>query len=174
MVPGYGKAGAALVAHDKVDKIAFTGSTEVGKLVQQGAAMNNLKRTTLELGGKSPNIIFKDADLNDAVEQAHFGLFFNMVIYFGILFIIVICTKSTSPQVILSNAFRLFLIYLCQGQCCCAGSRTFVHDSIYDEFVEKSVLRAKSRSVGDPFDLKIEQGPQVSSDSNQTVHLVVS
>lgn len=84
VIPGYGKTGAALVAHNKVDKIAFTGSTEVGKLIQQGAA-NNLKRVTLELGGKSPNIIFKDADLNDAVERAHFGLFFNMVTYFGTL-----------------------------------------------------------------------------------------
>lgn len=79
VVPGYGKAGAALVAHNNVDKIAFTGSTEIGKLIKQGAAMGNLKRTTLELGGKSPNIIFKDADLDHAVETAHFALFFNMV-----------------------------------------------------------------------------------------------
>lgn len=81
VVPGYGSAGAALVAHNKVDKIAFTGSTEVGKLVKQTAAMHNLKRTTLELGGKSPNIILKDVDMNEAVETAHFGLFFNMVIF---------------------------------------------------------------------------------------------
>ncbi|CAL1682892.1 unnamed protein product [Lasius platythorax] len=125
VVPGYGKTGAALVAHNKVDKIAFTGSTEVGKLINQNAAKGNLKRTTLELGGKSPNIILKDVDLNHAVETAHFGLFFNM------------------------------------GQCCCAGSRTFVQANIYDEFVEKSALRAKSKTVGDPFDLKIEQGPQI-------------
>lgn len=72
------------MAHNKVDKIAFTGSTEVGKLINQNAAINNLKRTTLELGGKSPNIILKDVDLNHAVEEAHFGLFFNMVIYIGI------------------------------------------------------------------------------------------
>lgn len=85
VVPGYGKTGAALVAHDKVDKIAFTGSTEVGKLIQRGAS-NTLKRVTLELGGKSPNIIFKDVNVDDAVETAHFGLFFNMVIYFGILY----------------------------------------------------------------------------------------
>lgn len=57
--------------------------------------------------------------------------------------------------------FHLFFSNLCQGQCCCAGSRTFVQANIYDEFVEKSALRAKSRTVGDPFDLKIEQGPQV-------------
>lgn len=72
------------MAHNKVDKIAFTGSTEVGKLINQNAAINNLKRTTLELGGKSPNIILKDVDLNHAVEGAHFGLFFNMVIYISI------------------------------------------------------------------------------------------
>ena len=80
VVPGFGEAGAALVNHPDVDKVAFTGSTEVGKLVKQGAAMSNLKRTTLELGGKSPNIILKDADFDHAVESAHFGLFFNMVI----------------------------------------------------------------------------------------------
>ncbi|XP_012259114.1 aldehyde dehydrogenase, mitochondrial [Athalia rosae] len=128
VVPGYGKAGAALVAHDEVDKIAFTGSTEVGKLIQQGSGTGKLKRTTLELGGKSPNIIFKDADLDHAVESAHFALFFNM------------------------------------GQCCCAGSRTYVEDAIYDEFVERSAARAKKRTVGDPFDLKIEQGPQVDEE----------
>lgn len=81
VVPGFGDAGASLVQHPDVDKVAFTGSTEVGKLVATGAAQSNLKRTTLELGGKSPNIIFSDADLDEAVETAHFGLFFNMVIY---------------------------------------------------------------------------------------------
>lgn len=79
VVPGDGKTGTALVAHNLVDKIAFTGSTEVGKLIKQGAAINNLKRTTLELGGKSPNIILDDADLDHAVETAHFALFYNMV-----------------------------------------------------------------------------------------------
>lgn len=82
VVPGFGKAGAHLVQHMDVDKVAFTGSTEVGKLVKQGAAMSNLKRTTLELGGKSPNIICADADFDHAVETSHFGLFFNMVNYF--------------------------------------------------------------------------------------------
>jgi aldehyde dehydrogenase (NAD+) len=81
IVPGHGKTGAALVEHNKVDKIAFTGSTEVGKLIKQVAGKTNLKRTTLELGGKSPNIILKDVDVNSAVENAHFGLFFNMVIW---------------------------------------------------------------------------------------------
>lgn len=77
VVPGFGNAGEALVKHPDVDKIAFTGSTEVGKLIQINAA-NTLKRTTLELGGKSPNIVLSDTDLDYAVETSHFGLFFNM------------------------------------------------------------------------------------------------
>ena len=78
IVPGFGEtAGAALAEHMDVDKIAFTGSTEVGKLVMQAAAKSNLKRVTLELGGKSPNIVFADADLDAAVAGAHFALFFN-------------------------------------------------------------------------------------------------
>ena len=126
MLPGYGPtAGAAIARHMDVDKVAFTGSTEVGQLIMEAAAKSNLKRVTLELGGKSPNIVFADTDLDDAVEGAHFGLFFN------------------------------------HGQCCCAGSRVFVEEKIYDEFVEKSGARAKSRTVGDPFDPKTEQGPQV-------------
>lgn len=129
VVPGYGPtAGAAIAGHHDVDKVAFTGSTEIGHLVMAAAAQSNLKRVTLELGGKSPNIIFADCDLDYAVEQAHFGLFFN------------------------------------QGQCCCAGSRIFVEDKIYDEFVAKSVARAQRRSVGNPFDLNVEQGPQVDED----------
>jgi aldehyde dehydrogenase (NAD+) len=99
-----------------VDKVAFTGSTEVGHLIMKAAAETNLKRVTLELGGKSPNIVFADADLDQAIEGAHFALFFN------------------------------------QGQCCCAGSRLFVEEKIYDQFVEKSVARAKKRTVRSPFD----------------------
>jgi phenylacetaldehyde dehydrogenase len=76
VVPGYGEtAGAALAAHDDVDKVAFTGSTEVGKLIVQAAA-GNLKKLTLELGGKSPNIVFDDADTS-AVEGAANAIFFN-------------------------------------------------------------------------------------------------
>lgn len=125
VLPGYGDAGAALSNHPDVDKVAFTGSTEVGKRIQQASGNTNLKRVTLELGGKSPNIILADSDLDYAVETSHFGLFFNM------------------------------------GQCCCAGSRTFIEDKIYDEFVERSAERAKKRTVGDPFDVNNEQGPQV-------------
>ncbi|SRR5579871_3087677 len=126
ILPGYGPtAGAAIASHMDIDKVAFTGSTEVGQLVMEAAARSNLKRVTLELGGKSPNIIFADVDLDEAVEGAHFGLFFN------------------------------------HGQCCCAGSRVFVEEKIYDKFVEKSGARAKRRTVGDPFNPTTEQGPQV-------------
>jgi aldehyde dehydrogenase (NAD+) len=129
VVPGYGPtAGAALASHMDVDKIAFTGETTTGKVVMTAAAQSNLKRVSLELGGKSPNIVFADADLDAAIEGAYFGLFFN------------------------------------QGQCCCAGSRLFVQEGVYDEFVEKVAAKAKSRKVGDPFSPETEQGPQVSQE----------
>jgi 5-carboxymethyl-2-hydroxymuconate semialdehyde dehydrogenase len=77
IVPGFGPtAGAALVRHPLVDKIAFTGSTEVGKEIQRESAAT-LKRVSLELGGKSPNIVFADADVDAAVEGALLGVFFN-------------------------------------------------------------------------------------------------
>src|SRR5690349_18062673 len=77
VVPGYGEtAGAALAAHPDVDKVAFTGSTEVGKLILN-AASGNLKKVSLELGGKSPNIVFGDADLDTAIAGAASAIFFN-------------------------------------------------------------------------------------------------
>uniref|UniRef100_A0A8B9JT72 Aldehyde dehydrogenase 2 family member, tandem duplicate 2 n=1 Tax=Astyanax mexicanus TaxID=7994 RepID=A0A8B9JT72_ASTMX len=96
--------------------------------LSQAAGASNLKKVTLELGGKSPNIILSDANMEEAVEQAHMAIFFNM------------------------------------GQCCSAGSRTYVQESIYNEFVERSVERAKKRVVGNPFDLKTDQGPQVDDE----------
>jgi aldehyde dehydrogenase (NAD+) len=129
VVPGYGPtAGAALSGHMDVDKIAFTGETSTGQLVMTAAAQSNLKRVSLELGGKSPNIVFADADLDAAIEGAYAGLFFN------------------------------------QGQCCCAGSRLFVEEKAYDQFIDKMLKRTKGRKVGDPFDLATEQGPQVSQE----------
>lgn len=126
ILPGYGPtAGGSIANHPDVDKVAFTGSTEVGHLIMEASAKSNLKRVTLELGGKSPNVVFADADMDQAIEGSHFALFFN------------------------------------QGQCCCAGSRVFVEEKCYDEFVSKSAARAKKRTVGDPFDSKTEQGPQV-------------
>jgi acyl-CoA reductase-like NAD-dependent aldehyde dehydrogenase len=78
VIPGFGEtAGARLASHPDVDKIAFTGSTEVGKLIAKASADSNLKRVSLELGGKSPNIVFADADLARAVSGAFFGIFFN-------------------------------------------------------------------------------------------------
>ncbi|KAG9138041.1 hypothetical protein Leryth_001301 [Lithospermum erythrorhizon] len=129
IVSGFGPtAGAALASHMDVDKLAFTGSTETGKVVLELAAKSNLKPVTLELGGKSPFIICEDADIDKAVELAHFALFFN------------------------------------QGQCCCAASRTFVHERVYDEFVEKAKARAMKRVVGDPYKKGVEQGPQIDSE----------
>jgi aldehyde dehydrogenase (NAD+) len=78
VVPGFGEtAGAALTGHMDVDKVAFTGEGTTGKIVMTAAAQSNLKRVSLELGGKSPNIVFADADLDAAIEGAYFGLFFN-------------------------------------------------------------------------------------------------
>jgi aldehyde dehydrogenase (NAD+) len=129
VVPGFGPtAGAALSGHMDVDKIAFTGEYTTGQIIMEAAARSNLKRVTLELGGKSPNVVFADADLDAAVAGAYFGLFFN------------------------------------QGQCCCAGSRLFVEDSIHDQFVDKILKHAKAQKVGDPFDPETTQGPQVSQE----------
>lgn len=125
VVPGYGPtAGASIVKHPDVDKVAFTGEHRTAQIIMQDAAMT-LKRLTFELGGKSPNVVFADADLDAAVQGAHFGLFFN------------------------------------QGQCCCAGSRVFVEESIHEKFVDRLVELNKSRRLGDPFDQETEQGPQV-------------
>jgi aldehyde dehydrogenase (NAD+) len=78
ILPGYGPtAGAAIASHMEIDKVAFTGSTEVGRLIMEMAAKSNLKRVTLELGGKAPNIVLSDADLDSAVKGAVTGIFFN-------------------------------------------------------------------------------------------------
>ena len=134
VLPGYGATtGAAISGHPRIHKVAFTGSTPVGKLVMQAAAQSNCKAVTLELGGKSPNIVFDDADVDAAVEISHHAIFFK------------------------------------QGQCCIAGSRTLVHSAVYDEFVRKSVARAKTRLIGDPSRPGVEHGPQVSQRQFDTV-----
>lgn len=125
VVPGYGPtAGAALVAHPGVDKIAFTGELSTAKIIQKEAA-ESMKRLTFELGGKSPNVIFADADLDAAIDGAHFALYFN------------------------------------QGQCCCAGSRLFVEQKVYDEVIDRIAEKNKATRIGDPFDPETQQGPQV-------------
>jgi len=128
VVPGYGEtAGAALAAHPDVDKIAFTGSTEVGKLILQAAA-GNLKKVSLELGGKSPNIVFDDADMKASIPGAANAIFFN------------------------------------HGQCCCAGSRLYVDQAIFDEVVGGVADHAKKIKVGHGFDPDTNMGPLVSEE----------
>jgi phenylacetaldehyde dehydrogenase len=78
IVTGFGEtAGAPLAAHPDVDKVAFTGSTEVGKLIVRAAGESNLKKVTLELGGKSPNVVFSDSDIDSAIAGAASAIFFN-------------------------------------------------------------------------------------------------
>lgn len=133
IVSGFGDIGAHLARHSGVDKVAFTGSTEVGYDIMRNSHVNNLKRVTLELGGKSANIITKHADFNKAVSQASMSLFFNA------------------------------------GQCCIAGSRTYVHSSIYDRFVEASAKQASSIRLGHSLDPNTDQGPLVSKDQMDRV-----
>lgn len=134
VVPGYGATtGSAISSHMRIHKVAFTGSTGVGKLVMQAAGASNCKAITLELGGKSPCIVFDDAQLDEAIEISHHAIFFN------------------------------------QGQCCVAGSRTLVQESIYDEFVQKAVARAAHRKVGHPSVPGVEHGAQVSQRQFDTV-----
>jgi len=112
IVPGGDLTGKMLVEHPGVDKIAFTGSTDVGfKIMEAAARSHNMKRVSLELGGKSPAIICNDADIDSAVAITHLGLFLN------------------------------------QGQCCCAGSRIFVHEKVYDEYVEKQAKAVEARKL---------------------------
>jgi aldehyde dehydrogenase (NAD+) len=116
IVPGSGaEVGDYLVQHPKVNKVAFTGSTPIGKDIM-GKASETLKRVTLELGGKSPNLVFEDADLDAAVDGSLYGIFYN------------------------------------SGQSCEARSRLYVHENIYDEFIQKFVEKTKKLVLGNPFD----------------------
>ena len=129
VIPGYGPtAGAAISLHPDIDKVAFTGSTDVGHLIKESAGKSNLKRVSLELGGKSPLVVFADADMDNAIEFAHNAVFAN------------------------------------HGQNCCAGSRTFVQEDIYDQFVNRSKELALKRVVGDPFKDGTQQGPQIDEE----------
>jgi phenylacetaldehyde dehydrogenase len=133
IVPGFGEtAGAALAAHPDVDKIAFTGSTEVGRLIVD-AARGNLKKISLELGGKSPNIVFPDADLDSAIAGSAAAIFFN------------------------------------QGQCCTAGSRLFVHKSIFDKVVDGVAQETKNFHIGPGIDPSTNLGPLVSKEQQDRV-----
>ncbi|KAL6882014.1 hypothetical protein ACP4OV_011486 [Aristida adscensionis] len=134
VVPGFGAtAGAALAAHMDVDKLSFTGSTEVGRLVMEAAAKSNLKSVSLELGGKSPILVFDDADVDVAVNLVNFATYTN------------------------------------KGEICVAGTRIYVQEGIYDAFVKKAAELAKKSVVGDPFNPRVNQGPQVDKDQYEKV-----
>ena len=133
LVTGLGEeAGAPLASHPLVDKVAFTGSTEVGKLITKAAA-GNLKKVSLELGGKSPTIIFPDADIDAAIAGAASAIFFN------------------------------------HGQCCCAGSRLFAHEKVFDKVTEGISKIADQIKVGPGMDTSTEMGPLVSDEQFQKV-----
>lgn len=126
IVSGFGKiTGEALTTHPKVKKIAFTGSTATGRHIYQNAA-KTLKKCTLELGGKSPNIIFADADMSKAVQNVIAGIFYN------------------------------------SGEVCCAGSRVYVEEKAYDEFIQELKTSIDTLKVGNPFDELTFQGAQTS------------
>ncbi len=133
VVTGYGEtAGAAIAVHPDLDKVAFTGSTEVGKEIMRAAA-GNLKRVSLELGGKSPNIVFADADIDEATVGAASAIYFN------------------------------------HGQCCCAGSRLFIEEKVYDRVVQKLIEFSDKMRLGRGMDPGTEMGPLVSSEQYQRV-----
>ncbi len=133
ILSGFGDAGEYLSQHKDIEKVAFTGSTEVGYNIMRNSHVKNLKRVTLELGGKSPNIITAKADMEKAVNQACMGLFFNA------------------------------------GQCCIAGSRTYVHSSLYDKFVAEARKQVASIKLGSPQEESTQQGPLVSKEQMDRV-----
>jgi phenylacetaldehyde dehydrogenase len=112
--------------------VAFTGSTEVGKLIMSAAA-GTLKRVSLELGGKSPNIVFADADLDQAAEGAAAAIYFN------------------------------------HGQCCCAGSRLFIEQKVYDKVMPKLIEYSERIQLGHGLDPATQMGPLVSSEQFERV-----
>ena len=131
--PGFGPtAGAALAEHPDVDKIAFTGEYTTGQLIVKASA-GNLKRVSLELGGKSPDIVFADADLETAVPGAAWAIFRNA------------------------------------GQVCCAGSRLFVEQAVYDRFVARMVEYASTIRVGNGLDPDTQMGPLISPEQLERV-----
>src|SRR5215472_15737269 len=133
VVPGYGEtAGAALASHPGVDKVAFTGSHVTGQSIVRASA-GNLKRVSLELGGKSPDIVFADADLDAAVPGAAMAVFAN------------------------------------SGQICSAGTRLFVEEKIYDEFVGRVAEFGKKLQVGNGLDPNTQIGPLVSEQQLERV-----
>lgn len=129
---GAAETGAALSSHPGVNKITFTGSTQVGAIIGK-AAMNNMARLTLELGGKSPTIVLPDADVNEAIAGAAEAIFFN------------------------------------HGQVCSAGSRLYVHQSIYDQVVDGIAAAAGQMTLGNAMDPSIDMGPLISAKQQRMV-----
>ena len=131
VVPGAGsEAGNALATHPLVRKIGFTGSTEIGAKIMKLAA-NDIKRVSLELGGKSPNIVFADANWQRAADE--------------------------SPMSVFANT----------GQDCCARSRMFVEQSIFDDFVNQFVAATEALKIGDPTLDETEVGPMVCASQRE-------
>lgn len=133
ILTGFGDTGAAIVNHPLINKLAFTGSTEVGKIIQKAIAGTS-KKLTLELGGKAANIIFDDAPIDQAVEGVINGIYFN------------------------------------QGHVCCAGSRLFVQESVYDEVIRKLKDRLETLYVGDPLDKNTDIGAINSKQQLDNIH----
>ena len=121
-----------LVEHDLVNKVAFTGSTPIGKDIMARAS-GTLKRVTLELGGKSPSLIFEDADIDQAVDCSIYGIYNNT------------------------------------GQSCDARSRIYIHEDVYDEFVEKFVEKTNRIVLGDPFSKETHVGAVIDQGQLDTV-----
>jgi aldehyde dehydrogenase (NAD+)/phenylacetaldehyde dehydrogenase len=126
VVTGDGATGAALASHPRIAKVAFTGSTATGQAILK-ASVPDLKRVTLELGGKSPSILCADADLATAIPQAAMGCFFN------------------------------------SGQVCYAGTRLYVHHSIYEQVLEGIVAVGASQKLGRSADRESQLGPLISA-----------
>ncbi|KAI9100586.1 aldehyde dehydrogenase domain-containing protein [Phlyctochytrium arcticum] len=134
ILSGHGRpCGERIARHPSISKVAFTGSTAVGRQILIMAAESNLKKVTLELGGKSPNIVFDDAELESAVEACFGGIYENL------------------------------------GQNCCAGSRVFVQQGIYDRFVQSFIQKMKEAKLGNPRDPSTTFGPLVDSSQFSTV-----
>jgi len=133
IIPGYGAdVGEALVKHAGVDKIAFTGSTVVGKKIMH-LVSESFKRVTLECGGKSANIVLDDADLDVAIDGSIYGMFYH------------------------------------SGQCCEAGTRLYVHEKIYDDFIASLVEKSRKMVMGDPMDPTTDIGPLISKKQRDRV-----
>ena len=121
IITGPGEIGMDLVTQPDLNKVAFTGSTAVGKMIARAVAGSD-KKLTLELGGKAANIVFDDAPLDQAIEGIINGIYFN------------------------------------QGEVCCAGSRLFVQESVYEPLIDKLKARLTTLRVGDPLDKNTDVG----------------